>query len=74
MIDPNEPRQRLTLEALVFENSSGQKIPASIRLRQILKTMLRSYGFKCVLIEELPNERSNHGHEDTETQGPPGTP
>ena len=56
MIDQAAPLTRLTLEPLIVENGQGQVIPPEIRLRQLLKSLLRAYGFRCVKVEEVPQE------------------
>ena len=49
MPEPNDPeRFRLTLRALPSET------PVEIRLRGILKRLLRTWGFRAELVEQLP--------------------
>jgi len=44
---PETPVFRLTVQAL------PQSVPAVLRLRRLLKTMLRWFGFRCLLAEEI---------------------
>jgi hypothetical protein len=45
-----EPRYRRTLPA------QRSNVPAIQRLKLLLKTIGRAYGFHCILAEELPQE------------------
>jgi hypothetical protein len=38
-------------------------VPDVIRLRRLLKTLLRLYGFQCLEVEELPPEGGGN-HEE----------
>jgi hypothetical protein len=42
------PRYQLLLEAQPGD------VPAILRLRRLLKTLLRGYGFRCISAQELP--------------------
>ena len=46
----SKPKYTLTLEA------QPSKVPATVRLRRLLKTMLRSYGFRCTAIRETESD------------------
>jgi hypothetical protein len=42
-----DPKYRLTLRAL------PGKVPVANRLRRLLKTLLRAYGFRCERVEDM---------------------
>lgn len=44
---------KLTLRSLPMRDCSGQTSPASNRLRQLLKAALRSYGYRCIRVENV---------------------
>jgi hypothetical protein len=46
------PRYRLTLAA------QRSNVPPIQRLRALLKSLSRAYGFRCILAEELPTRLS----------------
>jgi len=45
---PSKPVFKLTLQTL------PGSVPAIIRLRGALKTLLRAFGLKCISVEEVP--------------------
>lgn len=50
---PRKPTFRLTLEALPKQDGSDPD--GILRLRSILKSLLRSWSFKCVRVEPAPD-------------------
>jgi len=46
-VDPGRPRFRLVLVAL------ASPIPAAVRLRRRLKSLLRAYRLRCEAVEEV---------------------
>jgi hypothetical protein len=47
-VTPDRPAYRLTIRALPCP------VPATVRLRRLLKSLLRAWDFQCVAVEELP--------------------
>jgi hypothetical protein len=41
---------------LILVSVPGSPIPENSRLKQLLKCALRSYGFRCVRVQDLPAE------------------
>jgi hypothetical protein len=49
-------RYLVTLDALVDD------VPAAVRLRRLLKCALRSFGFRCVSVRDVPADADARVH------------
>ena len=54
---PMELRKTFVLE-IRSEPQAGWMVPQDLRLRQVLKRLLRSYGFRCIDIRETGETES----------------
>jgi hypothetical protein len=52
---------------LIVLRSELSNIPAVIRLRQVLKSLLRTHGFRCTKVEEITENLTD----DTPPEPPP---
>jgi hypothetical protein len=43
-----------------FRPLPGTTVPDEMNLKRWLKAMLRQYSFRCVLVEELDDDPTNH--------------
>jgi hypothetical protein len=56
---PSEPHcYTLTIRAL------PDRVPADQRLRGVLKRLLRSYGFKCLVCQPCPGHQQHESEKD----------
>lgn len=61
-----QPRYRLLLQA------QAGPVPAVVRLRRALKCLLRSFGLKCVAVEEVWTEQADASGESPAVVPPAG--
>jgi hypothetical protein len=54
--------------------AEGNGPPAAIRLRKALKVMLRSFGLRCILIQQIGTAQASEASESTATPSASSTP